>query len=277
MIEPKPLMGKKEYEAMPIELRPTELTCDKHGSFPVKYEMVLDRLGILMATCPECSKEYATWSEKQEAIEKERRDIEFAQMMFEKHLRDAGVSKRHMGKTFDNYVADTKDKQFALESMRYFADKVSEGVCKNMILCGSVGTGKTHLCQATVNHLIGLDLKAPILIITATEMIRYYRSSWRKDTERTEQGVINELSKLKLLVIDEVGVQGGTENELNIMFEIINNRYENKLPTVIISNLEKGELVELLGQRIIDRLKEDGCRVLGMSWDSHRDTNKEEF
>lgn len=277
MIFPEPKMTRKEYESLQESERPTELVCEKHGAFPVKYEKVLDRLGVLMATCPECTKEYHQWKEEQERLEKEKRDREWAIEVFENRMRQAGVKQRHFDKTFDNYVADTKEKRFALESMRYFADKIIDGVCKNMILCGSVGTGKTHLCQATIRYLLECDKDAPIRMMTIAKMIRYYRSSWQKDTEYTEQEVINELSNLNLLIIDEVGIQGGTENEMNIMFEIINNRYENKLATVIVSNLEKSELVELLGTRIIDRLKEDGCRVLGMSWESHRETNKESF
>lgn len=277
MIAPEPKMTKKEYESLPVDERPTHFACQKHGEFPVKYERILDKLGVLMATCPECSSEYNEWSEKQELIAKEKKEKEWHLNFFNGRLKRAGVSERHFDKTFDSYIADTKEKQYALESMRYFADKVLEGVCKNMILCGSVGTGKTHLCQATIRYLLEHNRELPVKMTTITRLIRYYRSSWQKENDYTEQDVINELSQLDLLIIDEMGVQNGTDNELNIIFEIINNRYENKLPTVIISNLEKGELVELLGTRIIDRLKEDGCRVLGMKWDSHRETNKDSF
>lgn len=277
MIAPQPKMTKKEYESLPIDERPTHFTCQKHGEFPVKYERILDKLGVLMATCPECSSEYNDWSKEQERIANEEREKEWQLSFFNNRLKRGGVSERHFDKTFDSYIADTKEKQYALESMRYFADKVLGGVCKNMILCGSVGTGKTHLCQATIRYLLEHNRELPVKMITITRLIRYYRSSWQKENDYTEQDVINELSQLDLLIIDEMGVQNGTDNELNIIFEIINNRYENKLPTVIISNLEKGELVELLGTRIIDRLKEDGCRVLGMKWDSHRETNKDSF
>lgn len=277
MIAPEPKMTKKEYESLPVDERPTHFACQKHGEFPVKYERILDKLGVLMATCPECSSEYNDWSQEQERIANEEREKEWQLSFFNNRLKRAGVSERHFDKTFDSYISDTKEKQYALESMRYFADKVLEGVCKNMILCGSVGTGKTHLCQATIRYLLEHNRELPVKMITITRLIRYYRSSWQKENDYTEQDVINELSQLDLLIIDEMGVQNGTDNELNIIFEIINNRYENKLPTVIISNLEKGELVGLLGTRIIDRLKEDGCRVLGMSWDSHRETNKDSF
>ena len=39
-----------------------------------------------------------------------------------------------------------------------------------------------------------------------------------------------------LLILDEVGVQFGSETEKMILFEIINGRYEQLKPTIVISN-----------------------------------------
>lgn len=277
MIKPKSYITKEHYEALPKDERPKSFVCDKHGEFEVKYERVLNRIGVLMAICPECSKEYSEWESKQKEVEEKEKLRRNKQLALEGKLRDCGINERHFDKSFDSYIADTKEKEFALKSMRYFAERILEGESKNVILCGSVGTGKTHLCQATVRYLIENNQEMKIKMSTITKLIRFYRNSWSKDTEYSEQEAINLLSNLDLLIIDEMGIQSGSENELNIIFELINNRYEKKLPTAIISNLQKDELVNLLGTRIIDRLKEDGCRVLGMAWDSYRETNKADF
>lgn len=265
---PKPLVTKEQY----LKGQKTA-TCDKHGEFEVKYMEGI--LSMVHSTCQECVKEY----ESQVLEFADELEKQYTQDLLDKRLVNSGVSDRHFNKTFDNYIADTEERKFALDSMRYFCDKTEKGECKNMILCGSVGTGKTHLCQATIRHFA--ETTSPnsfsMLIATITEIVRYYRASWDKNTDYSEQDAIDNLSNKSLLIIDELGVQNGTESEINIIFEIINNRYENKLPTVIISNLEKDEVVNLLGSRIIDRLKEDGCRVLGMQWDSYRETNKEQF
>ena len=42
-----------------------------------------------------------------------------------------------------------------------------------------------------------------------------------------------------LLILDEVGVQFGSETEKMILFEIINGRYEQLKPTIVISNLAR--------------------------------------
>lgn len=271
MIEPKPFIEFLDWKALPEEERPTKGHCETHGEFDIRPCYVLDRVMGITSVCSACSKQYKAWKAEQE-------EIEYKRKAFESRLNDSGVTKRHFEKSFDNYVADTDEKTFALKSMKYFCDKIAEGECKNMILCGSVGTGKTHLCQASIRYLAEkTERNFTMQMATITQIIRYYRASWNKESGYTERDAIDHLSTLSLLIIDELGVQNGTESELNIIFEIINNRYENKLPTVIISNLEKDEVVNLLGSRIVDRLKEDGCRVLGMAWKSYRETNKDDF
>jgi len=276
MIEPKPFITRKDYFNLPESQRPKFGQCAEHGEFEIKCDESLP-IKIIMSTCPKCSEDYSEWKLKQEEVEKKKRDEETREIILKSRLLKSGVSERHFNKSFDNYIADTKEKKYSLDSMRYFVEKVLDGECKNMILCGSVGTGKTHLCQATLRYIVENTNDCYIRIRTIKEIIRHVRSTWSKESEIDEQGAINQLSNMQLLIIDEMGVQSGSDNELDIIFEIINNRYENKLPTVIVSNLEKKELINLLGQRIIDRLKEDGCRVLGMAWDSYRETNKQEF
>jgi DNA replication protein DnaC len=72
------------------------------------------------------------------------------------------------------------------------------------------------------------------------------------------------------LIIDEVGMQFGSDTEKMIIFDIIDGRYNNMLPTILISNLELSEVKELIGDRSIDRLREDGGVVVAMKWASNR-------
>ena len=65
-----------------------------------------------------------------------------------------------------------------------------------------------------------------------------------------------------LLILDEVGIQAGTENERNILFDVLNTRYADMRPTIVISNLKLVEITNYLGTRIIDRLSENGGQVV---------------
>lgn len=73
-----------------------------------------------------------------------------------------------------------------------------------------------------------------------------------------------------LLILDEVGVQHGSDTEKLILFEIINGRYEAARPTIVISNLDAAGLEQFLGERAFDRLREGGGRLVVFDWESHR-------
>lgn len=73
-----------------------------------------------------------------------------------------------------------------------------------------------------------------------------------------------------LLVIDEIGVQFGTETEKMILFDILNARYEQVKPSILISNLAIEELKTYIGERVLDRMWEGGGSILAFTWDSYR-------
>ncbi|EDH5493481.1 AAA family ATPase, partial [Salmonella enterica subsp. enterica serovar Java] len=77
-------------------------------------------------------------------------------------------------------------------------------------------------------------------------------------------------ASLDLLIIDEVGVQFGSASELAILQEIVNVRYENVLPTILISNLTFEQLKDTIGERIVDRVTNGGRNRLAFNWESFR-------
>lgn len=86
----------------------------------------------------------------------------------------------------------------------------------------------------------------------------------------TESQVIADFAGYDLLIIDEVGVQTGTDAESKALFDVFNERYQNLKPTVLISNLDAAGFVQAVGRRIADRVKEDGGEILSFDWESHR-------
>ena len=51
---------------------------------------------------------------------------------------------------------------------------------------------------------------------------------------------------------------------------MLNERYELRKPTIFLSNLASDELADFLGERVMDRLREDGGRVVPFAWESYR-------
>ncbi|MNY33654.1 DNA replication protein DnaC [compost metagenome] len=104
--------------------------------------------------------------------------------------------------------------------------------------------------------------------------MRTVRGTWRRDAERSEDEAIRLLGNIGLLVLDEVGVQSGTENEQNILFDVLDRRYSHCKPTILLTNFASKEFRECIGERLFDRMKEIAVWV-PFKWDSYRGLARE--
>lgn len=129
-------------------------------------------------------------------------------------------------------------------------------------ITGRPGTGKNHLAVSIVREWTGRRK-----ILKLAEMIRDIRQAYSAHTN--EQYDIERYAHLDLLALNEVGIQFGTEAERNLLFEVLDLRYENMLPTILISNLNVQGIKDFVGGRVVDRLLENGT-VLEFTWESYR-------
>ena len=186
-------------------------------------------------------------------------------------LGRAAIPPRFTQKTLGNYAIHC-DEQAGIKAIveQYAASFSSAALADgtSLILCGGPGTGKTHLGCGVANELLRQGFTA--LYTTATGLVRDIRSTWTKDSERTETDVIRAFIAPDLLIIDEIGVQVGSADEKIRLFDVINARYEQVKPTLIISNLDVKGVVEYLGERAADRLRENGGQALAFTWGSYR-------
>ena len=217
---------------------------------------------ILYTACTKC-KEIKLKSKK------EKMAINF-EIVKIKRLTAVGIPKRFIKSTFNSYDAKDKKQQHVLNvSIQYalsFNDIVKTGT--SLIFCGSPGTGKTHLSCAIAKTLHEKNYN--VVFTSALKCIRKVRQAYNADHKKTEQDVINDFVKLDLLILDEVGMQLGTQSEKVILFEIINDRYANEKPTILISNLNTDEISEYVGKAVIDRMNQNGGAVIVFDWESYR-------
>ena len=86
--------------------------------------------------------------------------------------------------------------------------------------------------------------------------------------------ILSRFSTYKLLVIDEIGRSMDVIKEKGYLSYIIRNRYNNRLPTVLISNLTKKELLKFFGEAIFDRFQET-CIYLEFTGESYRPNKRD--
>jgi DNA replication protein DnaC len=106
-------------------------------------------------------------------------------------------------------------------------------------------------------------------------MVRSVRSTWRKGSERSEADVLDTLGRVRLLVVDEIGVGYGGDSEQVILFDVIDRRYRDMRPTILISNQDRAGFTQAVGERTFDRLTET-ARWIAFDWPSYRATARQE-
>jgi len=108
-----------------------------------------------------------------------------------------------------------------------------------------------------------------VLYATCLDVIRAIRETWRRDSARSESAVLAEYGSIDLLVIDELGVQYGTDGEQTVLFDVLDRRYRDMRPTILLTNQDTAGASEYLGARTWDRLRETS-RWVPFAWESYR-------
>lgn len=147
-----------------------------------------------------------------------------------------------------------------------FGDLLKTGTC--MALLGDMGTGKTTLACAVAGELAEAGYSARYWKLSS--LIAAVQDTYRRDAPQSSTEVIDDLIEPELLVLDEVGVQRGTQDEAVIINRVLDGRYENMKPTLVVSNLNMDGLQRSLGDRCVDRLRDKRGVFLIFDWKTLR-------
>lgn len=242
--------------------KPRQSTCEQHGDFESR-----NVFGSIWTKCPACSAEAAV----KDQAEREHREREAAQEAWQRRLGYSGIPDRFMNRSLKSYAAETEGQRRALAFAEAYADSFDEALStgRSAVFIGMPGTGKTHLAVGIGLRIMHRDGRT-VLFSTVMRAIRRVRNTWSRNTEETETAAIEALTRPDLLILDEVGVQYGSDAEKLLIFDILNERYENRRPTLLLSNLALDDVKAYLGERVYDRLREDGGEVVVFDWESHR-------
>lgn len=245
------------------------VTCEKHGEYTATTTTTIWKIGPpheWTTPCPACEQEREERRAQAEAeyLERQRRQ------RIAGNRERANIPERFAGSTFENYVASTTGQQRALSVSRAFAENFDaiRKTGSSLTFCGGPGCGKTHLACAIANHLLNSERK--VIYTQAIELVRAIRDTWRRDSSESETTVIARYRSTDLLIVDEIGVQFGSEAEKAQLFDVLDGRYREMRPSLIISNLSEKGLQECLGPRVFDRLMEIDSTMVLFNWGSYR-------
>ena len=196
---------------------------------------------------PKSEEEVKAWEQKQADIEREQF-----------YANNSNVGKRYKDKTLSDFIIKNDEQREIIEKVKQYIKDVNEGKDRTLWLCGATGTGKTLLGSCICRETKGVycktyDIKDDLL-----------------ENHFSRKSVFKKYTNYRSLVIDEVG---RVEQEKDFMFQLLNERYENEVSTVLITNLSKGELKERLGLPLYDRFVSN-CISLTFKGDSHRITER---
>jgi DNA replication protein DnaC len=243
----------------------SDRNCPTHGPYTAKVVEILGR--EIASPCPHCAKAM----EDREA----RRKVQDAEQAKARRIEGlyarSCIPLRFQSRNFGNYEAKGEGQERAKRIAQAYADEWptmrERGTC--LILSGKPGTGKTHLACAIANQVINQHAHSA-LFTTVSDALRTIKRAYGKDADTSEIDAINELVSPSLLILDEVGMAYDTDHSKTLIFDLMNKRYEQVRPSIVLTNLDAAALREHLGDRITDRLREGGGRLVSFTWESGR-------
>lgn len=180
----------------------------------------------------------------------------------------SGISVNDIDKTFKNFETWNKDintmKEMALNYFMRF-EELRADRNNSIMFCGNPGCGKTHLSLALANKLLK-DKSIGVVYMPYRDVITSLKQNMLD--EDYYKKTLDKYQKAEVLLIDDLYKGKITESDVNIMFELINHRYINKLPIIISTEHPVGELLrrdEAVGSRIYEMCKGYVMEIKGMN------------
>jgi DNA replication protein DnaC len=161
----------------------------------------------------------------------------------------------HVGRaeqqTFDNFNVAVKGRdnpslQLCLDAAKQFAEQ-PEGF---LLIHGQPGNGKSHLCAAVANHVRAAGV--PVIFITMPELCSSLKATFDDDAEQTTTERTNVYKTAPVLILDDIGAEKRSEWSEVVLFELIDYRYRNRLPTMFVTNLDPRDR-HAFDWRVVDR------------------------
>ena len=205
--------------------------------------------------------------ELEEEKERKRKEEEKKRMERSEELRKVSLmDEKFKSSTFDVFL-ETQHNTRALKLSKSYCNRFPEMLKKNqgLLFYGSVGTGKTFLAACIANDVI--DQCYSVIMTSFPKILKSLSPFGSQEDEK----FIKRLSEVTLCIIDDLGVESGTDTTLAKMYDIIDSRYRSGKPTIFTTNIPFSEMQnsdDIRYVRIYDRVFEMcyPIQMEGPSW-----------
>ena len=179
-------------------------------------------------------------------------------------LKEQCFSERAMQEwNFQRDHEDSKNTETARFYVKHWEKMKRDNI--GLLFWGAVGTGKSFLAGCIANAL--LEQEIPVRMTNFEEVLNDLSSNFSEKNE-----YIKSLCRFPLLILDDFGMERGTEYGLEQIYAVIDGRYRSGKPLIVTTNLTLNELNnprDTAHPRIYDRLKEM-CVPLNFSGEGRR-------
>lgn len=204
---------------------------------------------------------------KRRAAEEMRR-IEAEQMQRVRELAQYSIMDERLRTATFAQARETEDSKRPLRIAKRYVEHwsdVSVGELNGLLLYGPTGTGKSFLAACIANAL--MDKSVPVLMTSIIKLTGIHPEELGE--------TVRQMKRAHLLILDDLGAERGTDFKLEQVYNIIDERCNNKKPMVVTTNLSMDQMKnagDMRYNRIWERVR-SMCypvRMDGESWRKRR-------
>jgi len=170
------------------------------------------------------------------------------------------IPRRYRGVSFDRPPV-TQIAAPVVAAVRRYVRLIDEQLDagRGLWFFGSVGTGKTTLAMLVSLH--ALEAGRSVAIYSLPRLLAEIRTTFEDERSGSYVDLLDRLTEVELLHIDDVGAEKTTPWVLEQLYAIVNARYEDERSILVTTNLERAALADQINERTVSRL-EEMCEVL---------------
>jgi DNA replication protein DnaC len=199
-----------------------------------------------------------------------------AEALRRERLEAAGIPLRYQADNFANFDERTAALVSAKRIAREFIDSYPV-VESGLLFVGPAGRGKTHLACAILSELV-VTKGVSALYADFSDLLLRIQTSFRPDADSSKESVLTPYAEAELLVLDELGASKPHAWVLDVLYNLLNTRYNRKRITIATSNYEdepdvasgeREKLEDRIGYRLRSRLYEM-CTLVPLRGEDYR-------